>query len=161
MIWNLQGCSVKSSVSANQYPKYYNWVNDFENVIDNSTEESLNRFLENTKKEKDVYIAVKTLKFNSKIDADSFSNYTLRLAREWKIGNEKGRGVLVAFCVSQRLWRVQLTDDISELVSPDEIKQLFSENIRSYFKTFNVSLGINEFTEANVNLILTKTVELD
>jgi len=156
LILAFNSCSIGPPKTDMQFPKYYRSVNDFENVIDIKTEDSLNKLLETIGKEKGIYVAVTTLNFNSQIGSDSFSNYTLKLARKWKIGSEKGRGVLIAFSTSQRLWRVQLTSDISELVAPNEISALFNDNIKNNFKSMNFSEGIRDFTTANIDLILRK-----
>jgi uncharacterized membrane protein YgcG len=124
--------------------------------MDQQRVDTLNQFLSKIQDSLSIGIAVVTLAFDSKITQDSFSNYTLNLARAWKVGTKDGRGVLIAFSKNQRYWRVQITDDLTKIVSKENLDSLFNDNIKQQLVKDNYFNGINEFTRDCVNLIIEK-----
>jgi uncharacterized membrane protein YgcG len=157
----LTNCGPKNRLENSNYPKRTSFVNDFELVLRPKMVDSLNNYLFDLSMNDGIVLIVATLRFNDTISGDSFENYTLNLARNWNIGNGKGKGVLIAFSASQRMWRVQLTDDLTRVISPNEIKEQFNINVKARLKKGNYSSGIGEFTRLNVELIKRKLNQIN
>ena len=153
-------CRSKSNNDILIYPKQKSFVNDFEMLFQPAFIDSLNNYLLDIYMKDKFHVVVATLSFGDSITGDSFFNYTLNLARKWNIGFGEGKGALIAFNAGQRMWRVQLTNDLSEVITSNEIMEQFNPNVVSALKKGDYSSGIHEFVKSNVELIKMHTNEI-
>src|SRR5262245_55929214 len=79
------------------FPTRSGHVNDLAEVLDSSTKQRLEGVLENLKKRSDLDFAVVTVKTTA---GEDLYEYSLRLAREWKIGEPTGNGKSLLVVIS-------------------------------------------------------------
>ena len=88
------------------------FVNDFANVIDERTEESLETKFEQLRANGRIEFAVVTVETTG---AQSIFDYSLALARGWGVGPPEGQdggGLLLLVSVKDRQWRLQVSDGL-------------------------------------------------
>jgi uncharacterized membrane protein YgcG len=102
------------------FPEAKGFVNDFAEVMDIETEQALEARLSKFQEDRKVDIAVATV---SSTGPESIDDYSLEMAREWKVGSEKG-GLLLLVSIDDRKWRIQTDRKLETLMSDGEVKEI-------------------------------------
>jgi len=100
------------------------FVNDFANVIDDSTESLLEARLGHLKARANIEIGVVTVETTGGQNIDDFS---LAVARGWGVGpptSEEGGGLLLLFAVKDRKWRLQVSERLRADLPDDAANEL-------------------------------------
>lgn len=128
-------------------PDYY--FNDYAHVVDPATAQQLNTKLENLEKSSSDQVVVAIY---PKMQSDSsIDDYTLRVARAWKVGQKQNNnGVALFVFVQDRKMFIQVGYGL-EGALPDAIcKQITEYEIKPHFKTGDYTGGL----VAGVNSII-------
>ncbi|MCX8058333.1 MAG: TPM domain-containing protein [Spirochaetes bacterium] len=120
-----------------EIPNYYNYVNDFANLISDSYEIKINNLLKVLDETTSVEIAILTL---SSINNNSIEEVAVKVFEKWKIGKKgKDNGILIILAYNERKVRIEvgygLEGDIPDIKAKD----------------FLDSYGVPYFKEGNFN----------
>jgi uncharacterized protein len=126
--------------SQSPLPPPTGYVNDFASVIDDATEERLERMLTNLKDRAGIEFAVVTVPTTG--GQDIFS-YSLAVARGWGIGAPDGEknGLLLLVAVQDRKYQVQVSRHL-EGDLPDGLVGEIGRRMREPFRNGDYSKGI-------------------
>jgi uncharacterized protein len=134
---------------------FYKYVTDEANVIDAGTRERLATVLNRLKERADIEFAVVTIPTTGERD---IFDYSLSLARGWKIGSKEGEknGLLLVVAVNDRKWQVQVSRHL-EGDMPDSLAgEIARQRLVPQFRQGNYSQGINDFVQAVVATLAEK-----
>ena len=109
---------------ASPLPEPEGFVNDFADVIDERTEESLETKFERLRANARIEFAVVTVETTG---AQDISDYSLALAKGWGVGPPEGQdggGLLLLVAVKDRRWRLQVSDRLLADLPNDEAAEL-------------------------------------
>lgn len=126
--------------SQSPLPAPTGYVNDFANVIDDATQERMERILTKLKERADIEFAVVTVPTTGGQD---IFNYSLAVARGWKIGSPEGekKGLLLLVAVEDRKYQVQVSRHL-EGDLPDGLVGEIGRRMREPFRAGDYSKGI-------------------
>ncbi len=108
---------VRSDISL---PSQIGYVNDYANILDDTTRNSLERTLNELKQRSEIEFAVVTLDTTGE---HLTFDYSLALARGWGVGprdTNVGGGLLLLIAVRDRRWHIQVSRNL-ESDLPDDI----------------------------------------
>lgn len=108
------------STSAYEFPKPTGFVNDFANVLNEQEEAKIEVKLKDFQGRSNVDIAVALVPTT---DGQSVSDYSLEMAKQWKIGSENG-GALLLVAVEDRQWRIQIDKKLELILPSIEVKAI-------------------------------------
>lgn len=131
-----------------------NAVNDFANVIDPSTESLLEERLIDLKRTADIEFAVVTVPTTGDLTA---FDYTLRLAREWKVGPSGGeqKGLILLVAVNDRKYQIQPSRHLQGDL-PDGLVGEIGRRMRDPFRRGDYASGITTAVEAIIATLAEK-----
>lgn len=131
-----------------ELPEPVGFINDFENIIDDETERSLELKLSDFQKETSTEIAVVTV---SSFGRTTIEDYAEKLFQKWGIGTSTSdNGVLILVSSSQRESRIEVGYGL-EGALPDAMTGRIQDNeMIPYFAEGNYSKGI----ENGVNAVM-------
>jgi len=133
-------------------PAPANYFNDYAHVVSAATASSLNQTLENFERQSSEQIVVAIF---PKMQSDSsIEDYTVRVAREWKVGQkDKNNGAVLFVFVNDHKMFLQVGYGL-EGVLPDALcKRIIDEQISPRFRNGDFDGGLT----AGVNSILAAT----
>lgn len=135
-------------------PQPYGQVNDFANIIDDSTERQIEQKLRDFKAKTNpqVEIAVVTVKTTN--DRPIF-DYSLAIARTWKIGDKgaTNSSALLLVAVDDRKYFTQVSGGLQDELPDGIVGQLQRVFLVPAFKQGNYSKGINDTIDAYIRTI--------
>lgn len=134
-------------------PKSTGFINDFEHIFLQEEIDALDSLVLDFEKESTIEISVVTLDSNytNKLE---FDNYSLDLARYWKIGKkDKSNGILIAISKSLRKMRIQNGYGIEEKLTDSQTKLIIDSVFIPEFKKGNFYKGTNEGILALMNKV--------
>jgi uncharacterized protein len=127
----------------NLFPTRTGSVNDYADIFEplekKQLEFSMNELMTNYDLEF-VLVTVKTT------NPQSIFDYSLGLARDWKIGNN-GRGLVLVLAVQDRQWRLQVTKALEKDL-PDDVCKRLAEPAAELFKEGKYGMGIDSYVHA-------------
>jgi uncharacterized protein len=126
--------------SVSHFPIRNGLVNDYAGVLDAEAESRITELLKSSQATTEIETVIAIV---SSTNGKSPFDYSLQLAREWKIG-PNGRGVLFLVAVDDRHWRIQVSRSL-ESVLTDEVCKEMGDNAAQFFKTKNYSQGLERF----------------
>ena len=128
-------------------PKPNGFVSDFENLLSDKQKEYLDSLITDYEKQTKIEIAVVTLD-SSMTSAETFDNYTLKLANYWGLGKQDlDNGVLIGVSSTLRKIRIQNGFGIEEILSDEETKKIIDAFFIPNFKKGNYFVGIKVGTK--------------
>jgi uncharacterized membrane protein YgcG len=113
------------------------YISDFGDYLSSEEVGRLENLAEEIKNESEVDIAVVLVRTTGQ---HSLEEYSLHLARDWKIGSANG-GALIMLAVEDREWRIQIDRSLEGLFTNDEIKQI-GETMLPELKRNNYGKGL-------------------
>ena len=126
--------------SATEYPKAYNFINDFSNVIDDGLEKELNTLSKNLKDKTGAEIVVAVVK---SLDGQEVEEYANNLFRTWKIGDkEKNNGVLLLVSTDDRKIKIEVGYGLEGALNDGKTGAILDNYIVPYLKRNDYSSGI-------------------
>lgn len=103
-----------------EFPPSTGFLNDFAGVLSPSEAENLEVVLRELQHRGRVDFAVAVVKSTNGRD---IVDYSLAMAREWKIGSENG-GILLVVAAEDRKWRIQIDRKLERKFTNEEIKTI-------------------------------------
>ena len=123
-------------------PKPARYFNDYAGVVSAGTTQQLNKQLEDFEKATSSQVVVAVF---PKMQSDSsIEDYTIRVARSWKVGQQdKNNGAVLFVFVQDRRMRIEAGYGL-EGVLPDALcKRIIEEQIKPHFKNNDYNRGLS------------------
>ncbi|HKY27812.1 MAG TPA: TPM domain-containing protein [Pyrinomonadaceae bacterium] len=104
-------------------PESNGFVNDFANILDEQTEQQLERTLSDFKNRAKIDFVVVTVNTTG---GRPIFDYSLAVARGWAVGarNPDKAGLLMLIAIDDRKWHVQISRALEKTLSNEEVGQL-------------------------------------
>lgn len=133
-------------------PQPTNYVNDYANVIDQKTEDSINSKLDSLAKSGTAEIAIATIKTIG--SANSIEEYSISLAEEWKPGTvEEDNGVIMLFAMDDREMRIEVGQGLEHKLTDVKASRIIDNVIVPQFKSGNYSKGVSDGVDEVIQTI--------
>lgn len=95
-------------------------LNDFGNYFDESLRQEIESDLESFRSNKNIDFAVVVVRST---EGQSIDDFSLQLARKWKVGAAKG-GILLLIAVEDRGWRIQIDRTLEKSLTSEQVKKI-------------------------------------
>jgi uncharacterized protein len=118
-------------------------INDYANIFGPSEKERLEFTINELMTNYDLEFVLVTVKTTN---PQSIFDYSLGLARDWKVGSN-GRGLVFVLAIEDRNWRLQ-TSRVLERDLPDDVCKKLAEPAVELFKEGKYALGIDAYLHA-------------
>jgi len=124
-----QQATPSPSATLSSLPKPNGLVNDYANVFELSAKNRLGLTVEELRRDVDVEFGIATV---DTTNGASIFDYSLALAREWKLGGGSGRGLLLVLAIKDRQWQLQVSETL-RMDLPDAVcKELAEPSVKLY-----------------------------
>lgn len=134
-----------------RFPPPTSFVNDYENILTQAEEDTLNQMIKAHKQLTTDQIAIVTIKDYPAPYAD-INRYSLDLANDWGIGTKaKSNGVLIAISVNNRAVRIQTGTGTELRINDYVVKQIIDKYMMPNFKNGLYYQGIKQGTIAMID----------
>ncbi len=132
-------CSLSFAQEAN-YPKSYNYVNDYANVIPPSEEEKLNSLCGELEKKTGAQIAVATIETSKPEPIDT---YAVNLFTRWGVG-EKGKdnGLLIVSAIKDRKVWIEVGYGLEGIIPDAFASQIYRKELVPAFRKGEYGKGL-------------------
>jgi uncharacterized protein len=137
---NVSSGSTPSDV---EFPKAIGFVNDFAGTLKAEEVEKLESGLRELQRRGKIDFAIAVVKSTGERD---IFDYSLGMAREWKIGSEGG-GILLVVAIEDRKWWIQTDKQIEKEFSNFEIK-VIGDTIAPHFHEQRYNDGLRACVKA-------------
>jgi len=125
---------------ATDYPKSYNFVNDYSNVIDDGLEKELNTLSKNLKDKTGAEIVVAVVE---SLDGQEVEEYANNLFRTWGIGDkEKNNGILLLVSTGDRKIRIEVGYGLEGALNDGKTGAILDNYVVPYLKKDDYSSGV-------------------
>lgn len=136
--------SVALFLSANLFalevPTLKGRVNDYANIINSSTENELNSYLESLENTTGIQMVVLTI---PSLKGEDISSFSVKTAEKWKIGqNGKDNGALLIVAYNDREVRIEVGYGLENKLTDTKCGLIIRNVIIPEFKNGNYSAGI-------------------
>jgi uncharacterized membrane protein YgcG len=122
-----------------EFPKAGGFVNDFAGVLSEKEKQDLEAALKKLQERAKIDFGVAVVETTG--DRTPF-DYSLAMAKEWKIGSENG-GILYVIAVKDRKWHIQITRDLEDDLTNAEVKTI-GDVLVTDFKNKKYGAGIKK-----------------
>jgi uncharacterized protein len=133
--------NISANVNSAMLSKPDSWVNDNENILNDSSIAQLTKLITNWRDRTAVEIGVVTTATYAPYD--SITAYSIALGNQWGIGQKEiNNGILIVVSATQRQVRISTGLGMEQLLSDDMCQQIVNEKMLPSFKLGNYSEGI-------------------
>ena len=119
-------------------------INDYANVLSAADKKRLDSLLAKFLRERDAEFAIATIETTN---GEPLFDYSLALARDWKVGTKSGRGLLLVLAIKDRQWRLQITKAL-EPELPDAVTKELGDRSAQFYKRGEWVKGIEQYVKA-------------
>jgi len=129
-----------SSVFALEVPALKGRVNDYANIINSSTENELNSYLESLENTSGIQMVVLTV---PSLKGEDISSFSIKAAEKWKIGRSgQDDGALLVVALEEHSVRIEVGYGLEGKLTDAKCGLIIRNVIVPEFKTGNYSSGI-------------------
>jgi len=132
-----------SAPAENVTPTRVGSINDYANIFEPLEKERLEFTISELMTNYDLEFVLVTVKTTS---PQSIFDYSLGLARDWKVG-KNGRGLVLVLAIEDRNWRLQ-TSRVLEKDLPDDVCKKLAEPAVLLYKEGKYAMGIDSYVHA-------------
>jgi uncharacterized protein len=133
-------------VSAQDFPNYQGFVNDFAGLLSADGKSLLEASLSQLEKDTTAQVAIVTMK---SLDGDSIEDYSYKLFEKWGIGKkDQNNGVLFLVALDERKMRIEVGYGLEPIITDGRAGRIRDENVIPKFKTGDYEGGIIDGTAA-------------
>ena len=142
--WSQVEVKEKNRNNSQVPPKSNRWINDFENIMSDSQERTLDSLVSSFERSTSIEIMVITLD-STYTTGDHFDTFILDTHNRWGVGKkESNNGVVVGVSRSLRKIRVSTGYGIEKRMTDEETKKIIDEVIIPEFKNLKYFEGIRK-----------------
>ena len=128
-------------------PKHIGFVNDFSGVLSKETIDKFEDTLTKLQKAGKIDLAIVLIDTTNNIKID---NYSLAIAKDWKVGSENG-GLLLVMAIEDRKWHIQINKELEKKYSNEKIAELGQVIVEDYRKK-DYKTGLEKFINQTIKL---------
>ena len=140
---------IPSSTPQREIPKAKGLVSDFAGVLSAEESKTLGSALSELQRRGKVDFRIAIVRSTM---GEDMIGYSLTMAKEWKVGSEKG-GALMVVAIEDRTWRIQIDKKLEDEFTDAEIKtigdtmiphfreQKYYDGLKACVETFNKELS--------------------
>ncbi len=127
------------------------FVNDFAEILDQSTKDKLEQTLSKFKSDAKIDFVIVTVKTTGE---ETVFDYSLSLANDWAVGtkNPDKAGILMLIAVEDRRWHIQITREMEKVLSDAEVGE-FGALMRPLFREKKYGEGITTCVEKFIEVL--------
>ena len=114
---------------ANPIPARAGSVNDYANVFDDAATKRLETIAAELLHNDAVEVAFLTVDSTGK---QTIGDYSLAVARDWNLGAENHRGMLLTLAIKDRQWRLQVSNALLPELPGEVTKELGDQSVEFY-----------------------------
>lgn len=133
------------------FPPADGFVNDFADVITDEQQKELESLLDELQDREKVEIVVAVV---NDTGGQNIFDYSLAMAREWKVGSENG-GALIVIAIKDRKWHLQISKKTEEYLTNDDVKKI-GDVMVSDFKDQKYTAGIRKCVDKLIRELVKK-----
>lgn len=115
-----EGAEVHDPPTLLEFPKPDGFVNDFADALSEKEEQDLETVLQNLQARAKVGFAIVVV---NNPGERTMLDYTLGIAKEWKVGGEKG-AVLFLIAVEDKKWQLEIDQKLEEHLTQDDVRDI-------------------------------------
>lgn len=130
--------SVENLTAQIPQPMVNTYVNDYARVLNKKQKAALNKRIHQLEREKHIQLAVVIV--NKIPSVYEIEDYSLLIARRWKVG-ENGRGLVYVAAIKQRKQRIEVSRDL-EPIFTDEVNTDIMAQMKPFFKKKRYGAGL-------------------
>jgi uncharacterized protein len=134
-----EGSEVRDPPPLLEFPKAGGFVNDFAGVLAEKDEQDLEAALRKLQERAKIDFAIALVETTGE---KNIFDYSLAMAKEWKVGSENG-GILLVVAVTDRKWHIQVTRGLENGLSDAEVKKI-GDLVVPDFKNKKYGAGIKK-----------------
>ena len=135
----VEGSEVQDPPPLLEFPKADGFVNDFAGVLAEKDKQDLEAVLKKLQERAGIDFAIAVVTTTGE---KNIFDYSLAMAKEWKIGSENG-GILFVIAVEDRKWHIQIDKKLEKLLTNEEVKKI-GEVVVPDFKNKKYGAGIKK-----------------
>lgn len=135
------------------FPKADGFVNDFAGILDAKDKAEIESTLRSLQTGSKIDFAIAIVKTTGE---RSTFDYSLAMAKEWKIGSENG-GILLLVAVNDRKWWIQIDKKLQQHLPDAEVKKIGDVMVPD-FKAKKYGAGIKKCVEKMIEELERKQV---
>lgn len=122
-----------------EFPQPTGFVNDFAGVLSEKDKQDLESALKKLEERAKIDLAIAVVETTGE---KSIFDYSLAMAKEWKIGSENG-GILFVVAVADRKWHIQIDKKLERHLTNEEVKKI-GDVVVPDFKNKKYGAGIKK-----------------
>ena len=127
-------------VSAQDYPEYVGFVNDYAGLMSMQGKQVVEARLAQLEKDTSAEVAVVTIK---SLQGNTVEDYAVRLFEQWKIGKKsKDNGVLLLGALDERKMRIEVGYGLEPVITDGRAGRIRDDDIIPRFKKNDYEGGI-------------------
>jgi uncharacterized protein len=134
-----EGSEVHDPPPLLEFPKADGFVNDFAGVLPENDKQDLESALKKLQERAKIDFAIALVETTGE---KNIFDYSLAMAKEWKIGSENG-GILLVAAVKDRKWHIQIDKKLEKLLTNEEVKKI-GDVVVPDFKSKKYGAGIKK-----------------
>ena len=159
-LMSLQACSQATkpfSIDESPLPAPTEPINDFANVLDQNTVQTLNQRLKDFKSQTNPQVVLAVAVVKTTGDRDIF-DYSLAVARGWKIGTKESDNpsALLFVAIDDHKYYTQVSRDLEDELPDAVVGSLQRQFLVPAFKQGNYAKGISDTIDAYISTIQSK-----
>lgn len=129
-----------------EFPESNLYVTDFANVVPTDNLKEPNRVLSGLQQRTQIEVRVLLVTAMGNLSPQSYSE---KVFRDWRVGAQSGKGVLVLFVTSNRAWQVRVTNELEgelPVMTLNEIGRQVAAKARGNYSS-SVSLAVRSIVD--------------
>jgi uncharacterized protein len=145
------------SINESPLPAPTEPINDFADVLDESTEQTLNQRIKDFKARTNPQVVLAVAIVRTTGERDIF-DYSLAVSRGWKIGtkDDENPSALLFIAIDDRKYFTQVSRNLEDELPDGVVGQLQRQNLVPAFKQANYGKGVTDTIEAYIRTIEAK-----
>lgn len=126
-------------------------VNDYAGVLNNDAKQQIEAVVAELQKKAKVDFGLAIIRSTN---GEKIFDYSLAVAKDWKIGSENG-GILLMVAIEDRNWHIQINKRLEQDLTNEEVKQIGDAMI-PYFREKKYTDGLKKCLETMIMVFAEK-----
>ena len=140
VLW-YSGCTSKTASEASVFPEVNDWVNDYEDVLDQDNEETLNEFL--AEYQTSTARAIVVITVDQITPYEDIQQYATDLGNQREVGDaDYNNGLIIVLSAHQRSVGIATGIGTGKILSDSQCKETIDNIMIPYFKNGDYYLGL-------------------
>ena len=143
---------------ASDFPEPEGFVNDFANILNPETKQTLEQQLVQLEEDSSIEISVVTAQ---SLEGTTIDDYAVRLFENWGIGKEsEDNGILLLIYPNDRIMRIEVGYGLEPLLTDSKAGRIIRNIITPEFREENYDKGVTEGVTAIIKVVHGEDIDL-